>query len=133
MHLEDFMKDAKNARLAFALGLLAFGGAPALAGEGQEQARLLLAGRDAASGKAGAQSVSASSIAANSVAVDGQAQARLMIVGAHAKTAGIEDHAVAAGAPREKTADPLAMARQMILGSASEAGVAKVRLADKTE
>jgi hypothetical protein len=134
------MKGAINTRLIFALGLLAIWGEPELAaaqgpGDGQEQARLLLAGRGAASSAPGTQVVSPSSIVARSIAVDAQEQARSMILGPQAKTSVIEVDGVRAAAQhqRELAADPQESARQMILGSLSAQSVAKIRLTSKSE
>jgi hypothetical protein len=133
------MKGAINRRLTFALGLLALWGAPELAAaqgprDGQEQARLLLAGRGAASIAPGTH-FDSPSIVAKSIAVDTQEQARSMILGPQVKTSVIEVHDVRAAAQHERklAADPQELARQMILGSLSAESVAKIRLTSKSE
>jgi hypothetical protein len=136
------MKGATNVQLVLALGLLAFGGARALAavdmvGDGQEQARLLLSGRGAALYSPTSGFVSPSAIAAKSIALDAQAQAREMILGRQiAKTPVNEAHElrVAGGRRDRKVAgDPNEMARRMILGRESAETPAKIRLTSKTE
>ncbi len=136
------MKGATHVRVILAFGLFALSGARALSaaeviGDGQEQARLLLSGRNASSGGPRSGFVSPSSSAAKSVAVDGQAQAREMILGRKiAKTAFIETGELpAAGARRDRNVagDPHEMARQMILGSRSALSPAKFRLSIKAE
>ena len=135
------MKGAINFGLIVGLGLLAFGGArPLLAagiGDGQEQARLLLSGRAASPYSPKSGIVSPSSIATKSVALDGQGQAREMILGRVIATTPIikADGLRAAGGRRDPkvATDPQEMARRMILGSQSAANLAKIRLRSKTE
>jgi len=136
------MKGAINARLILGFGLLALGGARALPaaeviGDGQEQARLLLSGRGVSPYSPKRGFVSPSSIAAKSIAVDAQAQAREMILGRQiAKTPIIGADALrSADVRRDRmaAADPQAMARRMILGSPSTGSLAKIRLSGKTE
>jgi hypothetical protein len=135
------MKGATNVRLVLALGLLALGGARALAagevvGDGQEQARVLLSGRGASSGGLQSGFVSPSSSGANAIALDAQGQAREMILGRQtAKTPIIEAGGMrAAGARRDREVarDPHEMARQMILGRQSAETSAKIRLTSHT-
>lgn len=136
------MKGATHVRVILAFGLLALGGARALSaaeaiGDGQEQARRLLSGRSALSGGPKSGFASPSSSAGKSIAVDGQTQAREMILGRKiAKTDFIEAGGLpVAGARRDRkvAGDPQEMARQMILGSPSAGGPAKFRLSTKTE
>lgn len=135
------MKGAINVGLIVGFGLLAFGGAraPQAAGiaDGQEQARLLLSGRGASPYIPKSGLVSPSSIAAKSVALDAQAQAREMILGRQISTTSIikADGVRAAGTRRDRkvATDPQEMGRRMILGSQSAANLAKIRLTGKTE
>lgn len=137
-----FMKGAIDVRLIVGLGLLAFGGARALAatvvvGDGQEQARLLLSGgRDSRYGPE-TPLVSPSSAAAKSIALDAQAQAREMILGRQIAKKQVNDadglHADSAAGDRRVGRDPHEMARRMILGSQSVGSKPKIRLTDKTE
>jgi hypothetical protein len=133
------MKGAMKFRLVMSFGLLALGGASVLpatevSGSGQEQARLLLAGR-ADSPKSGF--VSRSSIDAKSIAVDAREQAREMILGRQiAQSPIIEaDGSRVAGARRDRkvAGDPQEMARLMILGRQSAGSEPKIRLSGKTE
>ena len=134
------MKGAIDVRMILGLGLLAFGGARALAatevvGDGQEQARLLLSGgRDSRYG-AEAGLVSPSSAAAKSIALDAQAQAREMILGRQiAKTQVIDAdglRADSAAGDRKVARDPHEMARRMILGSQSAGSKPTIRLTAK--
>jgi len=134
------MKSAIDVRLILGLGLLAFGGARALAateviGDGQEQARLLLSGgRDSTYGPE-AELVFPSSAAAKSIAPDAQAQARQMILGRQiAKKQVIEADGLRADSTagdRKVVRDPHEMARRMILGSQSVEGKPKIRLTGK--
>ncbi|HSY95451.1 MAG TPA: hypothetical protein VK793_07515, partial [Steroidobacteraceae bacterium] len=108
-----------------------------LIGDGQEQARLLLAGRGASVGGLKSVYVSPSSTAAKSTAMDAQAQAREMILGRPiAKTPTIEAAALRATSARrdhKAAADPQEVARRMILGSESAGAAGKLRLTRKTE
>lgn len=98
---------------------------------------LLLSGRGASSGGPKSGFLSPSSAAAKSIAVDGQAQAREMILGRKIeRVLFIEVGAMrVAGARRDRKVegDPHEMARQMILGSRSAGSPAKLRLTIKTE
>lgn len=140
--MEEFMKGAIHIRAILAFGLLALAGARALPaaeaiGDGQKQAGLLLSGRGALSGGPKSGFVSPSSTAAKSIAVDGQARAREMILGRKIeKTSFIEAGGLrVAGARRDRKVegDPHEMARRMILGSPSAGSPAKFRLTIKTE
>jgi hypothetical protein len=136
------MKGAINVRVVLGIGLLAFGSAhalagPQVAGDGQEQARLLLSGgRDSSYGPAAGLPY-APPAAGKSIALDAQAQAREMILGRQiAKSQGIDVKRLLAGggAPDRKDApDPHEMARSMILGSHSAGSSPKIRLTGKTE
>jgi hypothetical protein len=136
------MKGAIDVRVILGLGLLAIGGAHALAatevvGDGQEQARLLLAGRGASSGGPMSGFVSPSSAAAKAIALDAQAQAREMILGRQIAKPPVIDadalRAASATGDRKFARDPHEMARRMILGSRSAGSKPKTRLAGKTE
>jgi hypothetical protein len=136
------MKSATHVRVILAFGLLALGAARALPaaeviGDGQEQARLLLSGRGVLSSGPKSGFVAPASSAPKSIAVDGQAQAREMILGRTiAKTIFIEAGGLrVAGARLERKAagDPHEMARQMILGGPSAESPTKFRLTIKTE
>ena len=136
------MKGAIDVRVILVLGLLAFGGARALAatevvGDGQEQARLLLSGGRAPRYSPEAGLVFPSSNAAKSIALDAQAQAREMILGRQiAKTPVIHadgSRAESAAGDRKVAGDPHEMVRQMILGSQSAGNKPKIRLTGKTE
>jgi hypothetical protein len=135
------MKSAMKFRSMLILGLLAVGGAGALPatafGDGQEQARLLLAGAGASPYSPKSGFVSPSSIDANSIAADAQAQAREMILGRQfAKSPIIKpDGLRAAGSWRDRkgAADPHEMGRRMILGSRSAGTAGKVRLTSKPD
>jgi hypothetical protein len=135
------MKGATQVRVILVLGLT-LAGARALSaaeaiGDGQEQARLLLSGRSASSGGSKPGLVFPSSTAAKSIAVDGQAQAREMILGRKiekapfVETAGLR----VAGARRDRgvAGNPHEMAREMILGSPSAGSPSKIRVTTKTE
>ena len=134
------MKGAIDVRMILGLGLLAFGGARALAatevvGDGQEQARLLLSGgRDSRYG-AEAGLVSPSSAAAKSIALDAQAQAREMILGRQIAKKHVIDaaglRADSAAGDRKVARDPHEMARRMILGSQSAGSKPTIRLTAK--
>jgi hypothetical protein len=121
------MKSAMKPRLILSFGLLMFGGAGALPvaafGDGQEQARVLLAGRGASPYSPKSGLVSPSPIAAKSIAADAQAQAIEMILGRPLAKSPIvkTDGLRAAGSPRDRkgAADPHEMGRRMILGSRS--------------
>ncbi len=122
------MKSATHVPVILAFGLLALGAARALPaaeviGDGQEQARLLLSGRGVLSSGPKSGFVAAASSAPKSIAVDGQAQAREMILGRKiAKTIFIEAGGLrVAGTQldRKVAEDPHEMARQMILGGPS--------------
>jgi hypothetical protein len=135
------MKGSTHVRVILVLGLT-LAGARALSaaeavGDGQEQARLLLSGRSALSGGAKPGFVFPSSTAAKSIAIDGQAQAREMILGRKIdKTLFVETGGLrVAGARRDRAAseDPHEMARQMILGGPSAGSPIKIRLTTKTE
>jgi hypothetical protein len=136
------MKSAIDLRLILGLGLLAFGGARALAatevvGDGQEQARLLLSGgRDSSYGSEAGLALP-SSAAAKSIALDAQAQAREMILGRQiAKKQAIAADGLRANSAaddRKVARDPQEIARRMILGSQSLGSKPKIRLTDKTE
>jgi hypothetical protein len=136
------MKSAIDLRLILGLGLLAFGGARALAatevvGDGQEQARLLLSGgRDSSYGSEAGLALP-SSAAAKSIALDAQAQAREMILGrqiAKKQAIGADGlRADSAADDRKVARDPQEIARRMILGSQSLGSKPKIRLTDKTE
>jgi hypothetical protein len=136
------MKGAIDVRVILGLGLLALGGARALAAtevvaDGQEQARLLLSGgRDSRYGpEAGV--VFQSSAAAKSIAPDAQAQAREMILGRQIAKKQVIDadafRADSAAGDRKVARDPHEMARRMILGSQSVGSKPKIRLTGKTE
>jgi hypothetical protein len=137
-----FMKSAIDLRLILGLGLLAFGGARALAateavGDGQEQARLLLSGgRDSSYGPEAVLAFP-SSAAAKSTALDAQAQAREMILGrqiAKKQAVGADGLRADGAAGDSKLArDPHEIARRMILGSQSVGSKPKIRLTGKTE
>jgi hypothetical protein len=135
------MKGATQVRVILVLGLTLAGARALLAaeaiGDGQEQARLLLSGRSALSGDSKAGFVVPSSTAAKSIAVDGQAQAREMILGREIeKTPFVETGALrVAGARRDRgvEGDPHEMARQMILGSPSAGSPSKIRLTTKAQ
>jgi len=133
------MKGAIDVRVILGLGLLALGGARALAatevvGDGQEQARLLLSGaRDSRYGpQAG---LVPSSAAAKSTALDAQAQAREMILGRQIAKKQVSDadglRADSAAGDRKVARDPHEMARRMILGSQSTGSKPKIRLTGK--
>jgi hypothetical protein len=134
------MKGAIGLRVILGLGLLAFGGARALAatevvGDGQEQARLLLSGgRDSRNGPE-AGLVFPSSAAAKSIALDAQAQAREMILGRQIAKKQVIDadglRADSAAGDRKVARDPHEMARRMILGSQSRESKPKIRLTGK--
>ena len=136
------MKGAIGVKVILGLGLLAFGGARALAAtevvrDAQEQARLLLSGgRDSRYGPE-AGSVFPSSAAAKSIALDAQAQAREMILGRQITKKqvinGDELRADQAAGDRKMARNPHEMARRMILGSQSAGDKPKIRLTDKTE
>jgi hypothetical protein len=136
------MKGAIGVQVILGLGLLAFGGARALAAtevvrDAQEQARLLLSGgRDSRYGPE-AGSVFPSSAAAKSIALDAQAQAREMILGRQITKKqvinGDELRADQAAGDRKMARNPHEMARRMILGSQSAGDKPKIRLTDKTE
>jgi hypothetical protein len=136
------MKGAIDVRMILGLGLLAVGGARALAttemvGDGQEQARALLSGgRDSKYGlEAGL--VSRPSAAAKSIALDAQAQAREMILGRQIKKNQVIDadgsRVDNAAGDRKVARDPHELARRMILGSQSAGSRPKIRLTGKTE
>jgi hypothetical protein len=137
-----FMKRAIDVRVILGLGLLAFAGARApaateVAGDGQEQARLLLSGGRAPKYSPEAELALPSSTAANSIAMDAQAQAREMILGRRiAKTQVVDPdglRADSAAGDRKVARDPHEMARWMILGSQSAASKPRIRLTGKTE
>jgi len=134
------MKGAIYVGLVLSLGLFAAGGARALPaaatiGDGQEQARALLAGRGASPYSPRSGFVSPSSIAATSVALDAQAQAREMILGRPvAKSSVIKPSGLrAAGSSRDRNGatDAQEMGRRMILGSQSAMTIGKIRLTSK--
>jgi hypothetical protein len=135
------MKSAIKFRLILSLGLLAVGDAGALPaaafGDGQEQARVLLAGRGASPYSPKSGFVSPSPIAAKSIAEDAQAQAREMILGPQlAKSPIIKpDGLRGAGSLRNRNgaADPHEMGRRMILGSQSARDPGKIRLTSKPD
>jgi hypothetical protein len=136
------MKGAIDVRVILGLGLLAFGDARALAvtevvGDAQEQARLLLTGGRDSRYVAEARVVFRSSAAAKSIAQDGQAQAREMILGRQIEKKQVIDadglRADSAAGDRKVARDPHEMARRMILGSQSVGGKPKIRLTGKTE
>jgi hypothetical protein len=137
------MKRAIDVRVILGFGLLAFGGARTQAatevvGDGQEQARLLLSGGRAPKYSPEAESALPSSTAANSIAMDAQAQAREMILGRRTakKTQVVDADGLRAGSAagdRKAARDPHEMARRMILGSQSAAGKPKIRLTGNTE
>ena len=136
------MKGAIDVRMILGLGLLAFGGARALAatevvGDGQEQARLLLSGGRASRYSAESELVFPSPNAAKSIAQDAQAQAREMILGRQIEKTPVIDadgsRADNAAGGREVARDPHEMVRQMILGSQSKGSKPKIRLTGKTE
>ena len=136
------MKGAIGVPVILGLGLLAFGGARALAAtevvrDAQEQARLLLSGgRDSRYGPE-AGSVFPSSAAAKSIALDAQAQAREMILGRQITKKQVINgdglRADRAAGDRKVARNPHEMARRMILGSQSAGDRPKIRLTDKTE
>jgi hypothetical protein len=136
------MERAIDVRVILGLGLLAFGGARAPAatevvGDGQEQARLLLSGGRAPKYSPETGLALPSSMAANSIAMDAQAQAREMILGRRIAETQVVDadglRADSAAVDRKAARDPHEMARRMILGSQSAAGKPKIRLTRKTE
>ena len=135
------MKGAIDVGVILGLGLLAFGGARALAtevvGDGQEQARLLLSGGRDSRYRPEAGSVFPSSAAAKSIALDAQAQAREMILGRQTAKKQVIDaaglRADSAAGDRKVARDPHETARRMILGSQSAASKPKIRLTGKTE
>jgi hypothetical protein len=135
------MKGAIDVRMILGLGLLAFGGARALAaeviGDGQEQARVLLSGGRVSRYSSKAGLVFPSSAGAKSIAPDAQAQARAMILGRQiAKTQVIDAdglRADSAAGDRKVAGDPHEMARRMILGSQSAGSYPKIRLTGKIE
>jgi hypothetical protein len=135
------MKGAIGVPVILGLGLLAFGGARALAAtevvkDAQEQARLLLSGgRDSRYGPE-AGSAFPSSAAAKSITLDAQAQAREMILGRQITkkhvTTGDGLRADRAAGDRKVARNPHEMARRMILGSQSAGDKPKIRLTGKT-
>ena len=127
--LENSMKSAMASRIALSLGLLAMTGAGVAAAaqpiqDGQEQARQLLSGSRFPPGDAASHAFAAT---ASAGVLDPQEQGREMIVGRPAATTAAGQH----GASRDEGADPLEMARQMILGRHSTADLPKARLAGK--
>jgi len=136
------MKGAIHVRAILAFGVLALAGARALPaaeviGDGQQQASLLLSGRGALSGGPKPGFVSPLSTAAKTIAVDGQAQAREMILGRKIEKTfsnGAGGLRVAAARhDRKVEGDPHEAARQMILGSTSARSPTKFRLSIETE
>ncbi len=136
------MKGSIDVRVILGLGLLAFGGAHALAatevvGDGQEQARLLLSGeRDSWHGfEAGL--VFPSSAAAKLIALDAKAQAREMILGRQIAKRQVIDadglRADNAAGDHKVARNPQEMARRMILGSQSAGSKPEIRLTGKTD
>jgi hypothetical protein len=134
------MRSVIDIRVILGLGLLALGGARVLPaaevnGDGQEQARLLLSGSGASPFRPKSGFVPRSSIAAKSISLDTQGQAREMILGRQiAKTPIIEtEGSRVAGARRDRKVaeDPHEMARFMILGRQSPESEPKIRLTGK--
>jgi hypothetical protein len=131
------MKSAIKLQLALSLGLFAVGNAGALSvaatiSDGQEQARLLLAGRGASQYKSGF--LSSPSIVGKSIATDAQTQAREMILGRQIAKSPIsrtyESRTGDSRDDRKGAVDPHELARRMILGdSAGTSG--KIRLTSK--
>jgi hypothetical protein len=130
------MKSVMSVRVLMGLGLLAIGGAHALAAaeaavDGQEQARLLLSGRGASL----SEFASASSSAPKAGAPDAQAQAREMILGRKsAKPLAVDANALldaSAAADRNAARNPQEMARRMILGSRSAGSKPTIRRSAK--
>jgi hypothetical protein len=135
------MKSAINVGFILGLGLLVLGGARALPaaeviGDGQEQARLLLSGGGASLKDQEPRLAPLSSNSAKPAALDGQEQAREMILGQSAKAPiNKADGLRAAGARRDRKSvgDAQGMARRMILGNQSAGSITKIRLSGKTE
>jgi hypothetical protein len=112
------------------LCLLSFVGAGAVQAaapsvDGQEQARLLLSGRNVPSNDTRYRSV-----ASKSIGLDAQDQARQMILGPM-----ITKTSFVVGPPGDRTfeVDALELARRMILGTHAGAHSAKARLAQRAE
>lgn len=131
------MKSAMSSGIVRSLCLLALAGAGVAAAaqpiqDGQEQARMLLAGSRVSPGDAASHSLAP---VASERVLDPQEQGREMIVGRPAATTAAgklgTSRSEGAAADRKMVGDPLEMARQMILGRHSKVDSPKSRLAGK--